>query len=577
VTGDGVKVGIIDSGFDKGEIGGDIQLTRSFRETSGSTDHGTSVAEVVRQTAPDSQLYLISTKTGVDNQRAIGFLVNQDVDIIVYSIGWPTVEDDGDHFLTTEITAARQQGTLFVASAGNQAERHWEGNFRDTNSNGFLEWSESGDERNALPSSNTAFRGGEVTMFIRWEERGAASRYRAALYNPNTEQYLAVGQDRAFDTTTNRWSPLETTVSSQQLALVVQNTFGPADDEIEIVFTSGPAEIERNVPSSSITAPADVPAAVGVGAYERGKYAQSSGIASYSSRGPTDDGRRGVDVTGYTNIRTDISQPFGGTSAAAPYVGGVAALVEERQQGDASPADVEAALKSTSDDIGRSGPDTVSGVGVVNAADAVGAAATPPTPIPSSEPAINASVDTDGQPGGTASVNYTLSNVSGQSTVSLEFTTPSGLSVNAAASDTAGTFTPDNQQLLFSEPDEEITATIAFDIAADASVDATFDIDAAVLNQDNTAIDNVTTTVGESGTPGVFTEPLTTNGQTPTDPDGDGLYEDVNGDGTTDVDDVLGLAFVNTSQLSDQQRAAIDFDGDGDVDIDDVFELAFDA
>jgi major cell surface glycoprotein (TIGR04216 family) len=372
VTGEGVKIGVIDNGFDRSEINGNIQASVSFRQMSGSTDHGTSVATIVTQTAPDSQLYLASAETGVDHQRAIEYLANQDVDIIVYSIYWPAVEDDGDNFLTNEITAARQQGTLFVTSAGNEAERHWEGNFRDTDSDGMLEWNRLGHELNALPGRLTEFPGGDVRMYIRWEERGAPSRYRAALYNPNTEQYVAVGEDRGFSTATNRYSELDATVRSQQLVLVIENTAGPADDEIEIAFLSGPSEIEHNVPFSSITAPADVPAAVAVGAYERGTYVQQSGMASYSGRGPTDDGRRGVDVTGYTNIDTGGSQPFGGTSAAAPYVGGVAALIEDRQHNDPPPANIETALKSTSDDIRRPGPDTVSGTGVVDATSAVG-------------------------------------------------------------------------------------------------------------------------------------------------------------------------------------------------------------
>jgi hypothetical protein len=80
-------------------------------------------------------------------------------------------------------------------------------------------------------------------------------------------------------------------------------------------------------------------------------------------------------VTGYTNIRVTNgfydNGIFGGTSAAAPYVGGVAALIEENQAGDQSPTELTNTLKSSSDDILDPGIDTASGSGVVNAADAV--------------------------------------------------------------------------------------------------------------------------------------------------------------------------------------------------------------
>ncbi len=85
-------------------------------------------------------------------------------------------------------------------------------------------------------------------------------------------------------------------------------------------------------------------------------------------------------------------------------------------------------------------------------------------------------------------------------------------------------------------------------------------------------------TPGDGGDGDTFTEPLPGAGdgaQAPTDTDGDGQFEDVNGDGTADFDDAVALAFADTSQLSDQQRDALDFDGDGDVDFDDAIELAF--
>jgi hypothetical protein len=63
----------------------------------------------------------------------------------------------------------------------------------------------------------------------------------------------------------------------------------------------------------------------------------------------------------------------------------------------------------------------------------------------------------------------------------------------------------------------------------------------------------------------------------PADHDGDGLYEDVNGDGSADLDDAFDLAFAlaDLGSLTLEQTAALDFDADGDVDLDDAFALAF--
>jgi hypothetical protein len=63
----------------------------------------------------------------------------------------------------------------------------------------------------------------------------------------------------------------------------------------------------------------------------------------------------------------------------------------------------------------------------------------------------------------------------------------------------------------------------------------------------------------------------------PTDPDGDGRYEDVDGDGVATFEDAVALAFADLAavEADDAGRAALDFDDDGDVDFDDAVALAF--
>jgi hypothetical protein len=117
---------------------------------------------------------------------------------------------------------------------------------------------------------------------------------------------------------------------------------------------------------------------------------------------------------------------------------------------------------------------------------------------PAIEPQLNATVQQAGSPDGQARVQYTITDISSQSSVALEFTNlPSQVSVNTSDSTTTGTFGQNNQQVVFLQPSSEVTTTIAFDIAASASADATFDIETAVLNEDSTATGNVTTTVGD--------------------------------------------------------------------------------
>jgi hypothetical protein len=110
----------------------------------------------------------------------------------------------------------------------------------------------------------------------------------------------------------------------------------------------------------------------------------------------------------------------------------------------------------------------------------------------SSNPSVQATVQQAGTPGGQARVEYTLANVSRQSSVTVEFETlPSALSINPKASDTTGIF--DGSTLVFSDPSSSLTSTVAFDIAADLSPPTTVEIDTAVLDETETTTDRVAT------------------------------------------------------------------------------------
>jgi PKD repeat protein len=74
-------------------------------------------------------------------------------------------------------------------------------------------------------------------------------------------------------------------------------------------------------------------------------------------------------------------------------------------------------------------------------------------------------------------------------------------------------------------------------------------------------------------TPIVETFPDRTN--LPADPDGDGLYEDVNGNGRLDFDDVV-VFYQNMDWVRDNSRVGIapyDFNGNGRIDFDDIVQL----
>jgi hypothetical protein len=104
-------------------------------------------------------------------------------------------------------------------------------------------------------------------------------------------------------------------------------------------------------------------------------------IEAFSSAGPSTilfpaaEIRPKPDVTGVDCVATSRPSrdfnPFCGTSAAAPHVAGIAALVMQALGPAASIASIRDVLRATADDVPPAGPDTDFGHGVANALAAV--------------------------------------------------------------------------------------------------------------------------------------------------------------------------------------------------------------
>lgn len=137
--------------------------------------------------------------------------------------------------------------------------------------------------------------------------------------------------------------------------------------------------------AETIASPGAAEKAITVGAVDKQKR-----IASYSSRGPTLDGRMKPDLVAPGSAITSTIPPastttvrgfltgsrdlyygaLSGTSMAAPHVTGVVALMLETNP-DLGPSDVKRILLATAQDLGPKGRDHETGYGFVNAIAAV--------------------------------------------------------------------------------------------------------------------------------------------------------------------------------------------------------------
>lgn len=113
ITGKGVKVAIIDTGFT--DLPGlDFVEVIEFKPVS-SLSHGTATASILRQIAPDADIYALAhggTWSGINS--ALNWCLDNNVDVINMSIGGKSYNS-----YMSPIELLHKKGVVMIASAGN--------------------------------------------------------------------------------------------------------------------------------------------------------------------------------------------------------------------------------------------------------------------------------------------------------------------------------------------------------------------------------------------------------------------------------------------------------------------------
>jgi subtilisin family serine protease len=123
--------------------------------------------------------------------------------------------------------------------------------------------------------------------------------------------------------------------------------------------------IDPAVASNSILSPADATGVLAVGAIDFSNWVTGP-QESFSSQGPTGDGRTKPEISGPDNVTSyTYGGSFPGTSAASPHVAGAAALILSSNR-TYSVSQIWNALTSSALDMGSSGQDNIYGYGRLN-------------------------------------------------------------------------------------------------------------------------------------------------------------------------------------------------------------------
>lgn len=331
--GQGVKIGIIDGGFKGYKAGFGSSLPpatkvtfRSFLldNTEGGEVHGVAVAEIVHSLAPDATLLLASIEDEVGFSQAVDWLLANKVQIIQASLGWAGLfPGDGTGRMNEQLDKARKQGVLPVISVGNYGQSHYSA-VLNPNADNFQRFGT--DNRVMLKltaQANTAW------VALRWDEKWDHPQTNLDLYLLDGARQ-PLGSSRNEQGATSPKPPTELvpfrTTPGQTYYLQIRLT-GPKPavlPRLHLFAYNG--LLEESTAEGSVATPGDAQGAISVGAVN-----WSDGtLESYSSRGPTVDGRLKPELMGPTRVHTQTlgkEQIFAGTSASAPQVSGTFALL----------------------------------------------------------------------------------------------------------------------------------------------------------------------------------------------------------------------------------------------------------
>ena len=332
-TGEGLRVAVIDTGFDvtNPEISGNIAEYKSFwfgstikGQTPGDIRHGTGSAEIVVDVAPDVALHLYNFDTDVEFPSLVDYIVDRgDIDIVTMSRGWNNWVGprDGTSMVAQKVAEAADSGILWINSAGNNAKSHWSGWFSDTDGDGFHNFGAADDAIDI-----EVYAGQTLRVGLTWHGwNSPPQNFDLGLYDDDYNLLASSVNDQHGGFWPHEWV---THYFERDMTAHVAIYNYLADRDVTFHLISSLPLSEYAVPDSSIGAPADSPSSFSVGAYHH----STDTLEDYSSWGPTLDGRVKPDISGPTGVATTAYGPksYGGTSAAAPHVAGAAALVMQK-------------------------------------------------------------------------------------------------------------------------------------------------------------------------------------------------------------------------------------------------------
>ena len=390
LKGQGVNIAVLDSGF-TGELEELLPGRVQYLEivwTGNSPllveryeygEHGEACAQAIAAIAPLATYYLVTINDPIDIGGLIGFLRDGTLhfDIISQSIGWaiPADHNDGEGFLAQQVQEIVDMGIAFFQSSGNYAagqttsRSFYSGTFANTDRERdlFHDFDPSATDtvdRNTLAIEVAEWSGNykpRLQVVLEWDGWPWQVQENPKIWTkdsiikiqdldvvllsqtPDGTRKLVATDNGQLDALYDAVVPLEPVevltynldrpgtylIGVGNYTTTYDERFKPYERPTEFhlyVSLSGTVfTMEHSTPEGSLL---NVSAGNVISIGAAGQTNRGWSVMSFSSRGPTDDGRLKPEFVAPNYYWSPVLKNyFGGTSAAAPVAAGVAALL----------------------------------------------------------------------------------------------------------------------------------------------------------------------------------------------------------------------------------------------------------
>lgn len=385
-------------------------------------DEGRAMAQLAHDVAPGANIAFHTAFTGDANfAQGIRDLAAAGADVIVDDVMYFNEPMFQDGVIAQAVDDVVADGIAYFSSAGNSARSSFEAPFDGSGEilyvNGLFGQEYRGELHDFNPDPSvvdwhqglTIPAGTTISLSFQWDQpssavapgKGSQSDYDIYISSGNTILASSIDDNIASGVPLEILSYTNSSGNEQNVDLLITHFDGPEASLMKYVMFGGlnvTIEYATNSPTLFGHANAAGAEAVGAAFYQRTPaygvdpaelewFSSAGGVPIlFGSNGQalsTPDVREKPNVVGpdganttffWSDSASDLDDwpNFFGTSAAAPHVAAVAALMREAKT-SATPAEIYAALESTALDMNETGFDYDSGYGFVSAPDAVAA------------------------------------------------------------------------------------------------------------------------------------------------------------------------------------------------------------